>query len=169
MKKERRIMSKSLWGFVGRYTLVHLMVFWIAGMILHQLWGSEAATMDLFKLYRPVENFPMFAFLFFGQVLRGGIIATMIYPFYREFKKYQFAWVVLFGLLFGLNVIGSPVFIISQIDFITLEGSVEQFANTVAAGMPQIFIKTIFLTFIFGGWEMKRDKNIAGEPSLKSL
>ena len=162
MKIERGIMSKVFWGFVGRYTFVHLMVFWIAGMFLHQLWGSEAATMDIFKLYRPVESFSMFAVMFFGQVLRGGIIAMMIYPFYREFKKYLFAWVILFGLLFGLNVMGSPVFMISQIDFITLERSVEQFTNTVTAGMPQIFIKTIFLTFIFGGWEMGR-KSVSGD------
>lgn len=156
-------MDKKLWGYVGRYTLVHVLVYWIVGMALYQIAGYEEAlaTMEVFELYRPLESALMVAVVFFGQIIRGAILALLVYPFYQIFMGKRHGLLMLFGLLFGLKVLGSPIFITNLIEPSVIAQSMSDFINTWKIGLPEIVAQTLFFSIIFFGSETKR-KNKRG-------
>jgi hypothetical protein len=147
-------MDKKLWGYVRRFTLVHVMVYWIVGSVLYQIAGYEEAmaTMEVFEHYRPLESFTMVVVVFLGQIIRGGILALVVYPFCQVFMKNRHGWLLLFGLLFGLKVLGSPIFIS---EFLAPVESMAEFLNSLKIGVLEIIAQVFVFSIIFFVWERK--------------
>ena len=99
--------NKIIRGYASRYTLLHVLIYIIVGSLFYQISGYEEAlaTMEEFALWRPLENMIMPFVILFGQIIRGGILVLLLYPFYNTYMKKKHGWLLLFGLLFGLKVL----------------------------------------------------------------
>lgn len=148
-------MNKKIMGYFGRFTLVHLLVYWIIGSLFYQISGYEEAlaTMEVFQHWRPLESIVMVCVVFFGQIARGALLALLIYPFYQVFMKKKHGWVLLFGLLFGLKVLGSPIFIHEFIISTSALGSITEFLQSLIIGIPEIMAQTLIFSLLFFVWE----------------
>lgn len=97
-------------GFIGRFTLLHVLTYALAGILLFTLQNYEEAfaVQQQFELFRPLDH-PLVMAAIPIQILRGGLLAAFFFPFYGTFIKR--GWSVLFGLVLGLIALGSPGFI----------------------------------------------------------
>jgi predicted PurR-regulated permease PerM len=107
--------------------------------------------MEIFELYRPLESFGMVAAVFFGQIIRGAILAFLLYPFYDTYMKTGRGWLLLFGLLFGLKVLVVVIFIPTAL--IELK--------ELLVGIPEITAQTLIFSVLFFAWELRRSKKAA--------
>lgn len=140
-------------NYVLRFILLHVMIYWIVGSLFYQISGYEEAlaTMEIFELYRPLESFGMVTAVFFGQIIRGAILALLLYPFYDTYMKTDRGWLLLFGLLFGLKVLVVVIFIPTAL--IELK--------ELLVGIPEITAQTLILSVLFFAWELRRSKKAA--------
>lgn len=144
-----KVSSKWLRGYTFRFTLLHLIVYMIVGSLFYEISGYEEAlaTMEAFALWRDLENIGMVAVVFFGQIFRGAILALLLYPFYNSYINKHHGWPLLFGLLFGLQVI--PImFVIPE--------SLTVMLQEVAVGLPEIVTQTLVFALLFFFWERRR-------------
>ncbi|MBW6463106.1 MAG: hypothetical protein SCJ94_08715 [Bacillota bacterium] len=147
---EVRVMFFKGKGYFLRFTLLHVIIYILVGSLFYQIAGYEEAlaTMDEFSLWRDLESFGMVAAVFLGQIARGAIIAMFVAPFYIEFMNKRYGWLLLFGLLFGLKVLGAiivvPTFPIMWADYIV--------------GIPEITAQTFLFSLLFFAWEKRRIK-----------
>jgi len=150
----KQISNKMLKGYVVRYTLLHLLIYMFIGALFYEISGYEEAlaTMDEFELWRPLENFVMPFVILFGQVLRGGILALLLYPFYNTYMKKQHGWLFLFGLLFGLKVLASVISVPESADLLM------QGLQDLTVGIPEITAQTLLFAWLFFLWEKRRNK-----------
>ncbi|KAB2952911.1 hypothetical protein F9B85_06460 [Heliorestis acidaminivorans] len=153
--------GNGIGGYIRRYTLVHVTIYWIVGMLFYQIAGYEElmSQMDVFQHYRSLDNFIMVFVVFFGQIARGALIAFLLYPFYKVFVRKEHGWLLLFGLLFGLKVLGSPIFIIESIEFFTAVDSLSEVMEMLTIGVPEILAQSFFISILFFWWERKRLRN----------
>jgi len=151
-------MNRKLAGYTSRFILVHAVVYWIIGGLFYQISGYEEAldTMEVFELYRPLENIVMVAAVFFGQIIRGAVLALLVYPFHRVFIEKRHGWLLLFGLLFGLMVLGSPVFIREFLASAAEIDTIAGFIESCKIGVPEIIAQTLVFSILFFAWERKR-------------
>lgn len=143
-------------GYVGRFTLLHVLVYIIVGALFYEISGYEEAlaTMDEFALWRPLENIVMPFIILFGQIIRGGILALFLYPFYHIYMKRQHGWVLLFGLLFGLKVLAAAISVPETIDLFM------QGLQDMKVGLPEITAQTLLFAWLFYSWERRRIKKV---------
>lgn len=139
------------WNYIKSFTLIHIITYWVIGMIFYQLQGYEEAlaTMDAFKLYRPLESFFMVAVVFLGQIVRGIVLALLIYPFYINFREQKHGWLLLFGILWVITGIGSVFFTPELLEsIITGEGLVE-LLRELRVGVPEITAQMLLFSWLF--------------------
>ncbi len=149
--------SKRIRGYVGRYTLLHLPIYIVVGVLFYEISGYEEAlaTMEEFALWRPLENIVMPFVILFGQIIRGAILALLLYPFYNTYIRKQHGWLLLFGLLFGLKVLASVISVPETADLFM------QGLQDMKTGMPEITAQTLLFAWLFFIWERKRNKKAA--------
>ncbi len=144
----------SLKKYATRFTILHLIIYILVGIIFYQVSGYEEAlaTMEEFALWRDLENIVMPLVIFLGQILRGAFIALMLAPFYATYMNRKFGWLQLFGLLFGLKVLATVI---------TVPESAAHFAQMLEdskSGLPEIIAQTIVFSLLFFAWEKRRVK-----------
>ncbi len=134
--------------------MLHLLVYLIVGTLFYEISGYEEAlaTMEIFELWRPLDNMIMVGAVFFGQILRGAILAMLLLPFYSTYMKKQRGWLLLFGLLFGLKVLAT---VISVPDMST---ELIQGLHDSLTGLPEITAQTLIFASLFFIWERKKNK-----------
>lgn len=149
------IQPVTLRGYTIRFTLVHLVTYWIIGSLFYQFAGYREAleTMEIFELWRPLETLPVVLLVFFGQIFRGVILALLLYPFYKVYMNKNHGWSYLFLLLFGLTLLGSPIFIP---EFLVFEDTLTEFVQELFLGIPEIFSQMLVFSVIFFFWERKK-------------
>ena len=140
--------------YVGRFTLLHVLIYIIVGALFYEISGYEEAlaTMDEFALWRPLENVVMPFVILFGQIIRGGIMAVFLYPFYHIYIKRQHGWLLLFGLLFGLKVLAAVISVPETMDLFI------QGLQDMKVGLPEITAQTLLFAWLFFSWERSRIK-----------
>ncbi|QGG48580.1 hypothetical protein [Heliorestis convoluta] len=146
-------MTKVLGSYIGRYTLVHVLIYGIAGMFFYQGTGYEEAMvpMDVIKQYGPLDNFLTAVVALLGQIARGALIALLLYPFYKVIVKKDHGWLLLFGLLFGLNVLGFQIFFVESIEYFTVVDSLPEVIETFRIEVPEIIVKSLLISVLFFG------------------
>jgi hypothetical protein len=151
--------SKNIRSYVGRYTLLHMIIYLIVGMVFYQVSGYEEAldTMEYFELWRDMENMTMPFVVLLGQIVRGGILALLLYPFYNTYMEKRHGWLLLFGLLFGLKVLATVIVVPSTL----LEFA--QALGESMAGLPEILVQTLVFAWLFFFWEKRRAKKALKE------
>lgn len=142
---------KWLRGYTIRFTLFHVIIYLLVGSLFYEISGYEEAlaTMEAFALWRDLESIGMVAAVFFGQFLRGSILALLLYPFYDTYMSGKLGWLKLFGLLFGLKVIPA-MFVVPESLMVMLQEA--------AVGLPEIIAQTLVFAVIFYAWERRKKR-----------
>ena len=145
-------------GHVLRFSLLHLITYWAVGSLFYQIsdYQEAMASMEIFELYRPLESIVMVLGVFFGQVARGPLLALLLFPFLAVWVGRRHGWLLLFGLLFGLTALGSPVFLHLAIVESLNAASFSQFIESWAIGLPEIFTQMLVFSVLLFLWERKR-------------
>lgn len=149
--------AKTKRGYVSRFTILHVIIYMIVGSIFYEVSGYQEAleTMEYFEIWRNLENIYMPFVILGGQVLRGGILALLLYPFYRFFMQNKRGWLMLFGLLFGLKVLFISVSIPATY------GDLTQQLQDSFVGLPEIIVQTLLFAYLFFVWERRRITRVA--------
>ncbi len=144
-------------GYFAKFVLLHLLTYWIVGSIFYEISGYQEAleSMEIFKLWRPMESFQTVLIIFSGQVFRGLFLALLLYPFYRFYIHKKHGWLLLYLLLAGLTILGSPIFLT---EFISLEGSFNEFLKGLLVGIPEIFSQMLVFSLLFFYWQKRVEK-----------
>lgn len=152
MKKTK----EKLWGYVGRFSLVHVITYVIAGLIFMNLqnYAEVFSVSDGFAHFRPFES-PIVKAAPLLQFLRGGFFALLLYPFYETIVNRKWGWLMLFGILWGFTNIGSVA---------ATPGSIEGIIYTKTSiaehliGLPEVTIQMLAFSWLFVKWERKKFK-----------
>jgi hypothetical protein len=145
-------------GHVLRFSLLHIITYWAVGSLFYQIsdYQEAMASMEIFELYRPLENMVMVLGVFFGQIARGPLLALLLFPFLAVWVGKRHGWLLLFGLLFGLTALGSPVFLHLAIVESVNAASFSQFIESWAIGLPEIFTQMLVFSLLLFLWERRR-------------
>ena len=141
-------------GYAGRFTLLHLLIYLIVGILFYEISGYEEAlaTMEIFELWRPQDNIIVVGAVFFGQILRGALLALLLLPFYSTYMNKQRGWLLLFGLLFGLKVLATVISVPAT------STELIQGLHDSLTGLPEITAQTLIFASLFFIWERKKNK-----------
>jgi hypothetical protein len=144
---------QKLIGFLKRYTIVHVLVYLIVGLVFMYIMNYRDAfeTYDQFSNYRSLDS-PIVRAAVFFQLLRGLMIGLIIYPFREIIIESQLGWLMLFSLLFGLTCLGA---------INASPGSIEGMIYTKMSleehlvGYPEVIVQSLGISIIFWKWEKK--------------
>jgi hypothetical protein len=148
-------------GYLPRFVLLYVAIYLVAGMLFYQLAGYEQAfaEMEVFELYRPLENPAMGAAVFFGQFLRGTMLALLLSPFVGSCLAARFGGLRFFALYFGTTALGGPIFIPDLFSGVG-EISAAQFLTELAAGVPEITVQMLLFSLLFIAWQKRRIRRV---------
>lgn len=143
----------KLTGFLKRYTIVHVLVYLIVGLIFMYSMNYREAfeTYDQFSNYRSLDS-PIVRAAVLFQILRGLMIALILYPFRERVVESQWGWLMLFSVLFGLTCLGA---------INASPGSIEGMIYTKMSlkehlvGYPEVIVQSLGISVIFWQWERK--------------
>lgn len=152
MKKHNKF-----WGYFKRYTIVHVVVYLVVGLAFMNLlnYKENFMTDSYFSHFRPLDS-PIVRAAILFQILRGGMIALILYPFRDKIVNSKYGWLMLFSVLFGLTCLGA---------INATPGSIEGFIYTDLSltahliGMPEIIIQSLGISTLFWWWERKKTLN----------
>lgn len=145
---------KSLKGYFGRFITLHVITYLFFGLISMYLFSYEEnfATSDAYTHFRSLDS-PIVQAAALIQILRGAFFALILYPFYHVIVHSERGWLKLFGLLWGLTLIGAVN---------ATPGSIEGFIYTTASlkehllGMPEVTTQMLAFSWLFVYWEKKK-------------
>ena len=161
-------MNKKLLGYVGRFTLLHVVTYTVAGVIFMNLFNYAEVfqTSEVFAHFRSIES-PIMQAVPFLQIIRGIIFALILYPFYEVIVNHKRGWLILFGVLWGLTYLGSVEATLGSI-----EGMIYTKASLAEhlVGMPEVTIQMLVFSWLFVKWEkrslMKGQNNITSKETV---
>lgn len=159
-------MKKKIFGYAGRFICLYTLVYFVVGMISYQLFGYEEAlkTIEHFELFRPLgpDDPAMAGVVFLGCIIRGGILALLLYPFFGVILKKKHGWLLLFAVLFCLTTLGSLIFLHNLLDpeAIRKAGSIGQALSDLKYGVPEIFLQMFLFSLFLFFWERKKNNPI---------
>lgn len=152
MKKHNKF-----WGYLKRYTIVHVLVYLVVGLTFMNLLNYKESFMtdSYFAHFRPLDS-PIVRAAILFQILRGAMFALILYPFRDRIINSKYGWLMLFSVLFGLTCIGA---------INATPGSIEGFIYTDLSltahliGMPEIIVQSLGISTLFWLWERKKTLN----------
>jgi hypothetical protein len=147
-------LPEKIRGYTFRFLIVHLVTYWVIGSLFYQIAGYADALdeMEVFELWRPLENITAVLLVFFGQIFRGPVLALLLAPFYRSYINKKNGWLLLFLLMIGLTALGSPIFLH---EFILFEGTFMEFLKDLVIGIPEIVTQMLVFSLVFFWWQRR--------------
>jgi len=149
---------KKIKGYTTRFTILHLVTYWVVGSIFYEIAGYKDAleSMEVFELWRDLENLPAVMLVFGGQIFRGIFLALLLYPFYHSYIFKKYGWALLYLLLAGLTIFGSPIFL--REFFVAFDGTIREFFESLIIGIPEIFSQMLVFSLIFFFWQKRVER-----------
>lgn len=146
-------MHTRLKGYLTRFTLTHVGTYLVCGLIAFYLAGytEPFQSPEMSGLMRPTDS-PIVRAAVLFQFFRGALLGLFIYPFYDTMIKSKLGWLKLFGLLWGLTLIGAVN---------AGGGSIEGLIYTTMSlqahliGIPEVTIQMLAFAWLFVRWEQK--------------
>lgn len=151
------MLKRKILGYLGRFSLVHVITYVIVGIIFMKLqdYTSVFTSSHQFANFRSL-NSPIVRASALFQFLRGSFFALLLYPFYDTIVKSKRGWLLLFGVLWGFTLIGAVS---------AAPGSIEGliYTNTTLKehliGIPEVTIQMLAFSWLFFIWERKVNWN----------
>lgn len=153
------LFSSPFWGFVRRFTLIHVLTYLIFGLlflIISNYFAYFASHAILKDYMRPADSIYVRLAVPI-QFIRGSLLALALYPFRDIIIKPSYGWLKLFGVLWMLTGIGAVI---------AGPGSIEGFIYTNLStgnpliGLPEITLQMLVFAWLFVKWEKKSERNI---------
>lgn len=146
--------KRKLWGYVWRFSLVHVLTYIAAGLVFMNLqnYAEVFSVSEGFANFRSL-NSPLVRAAPLIQFIRGGFFALLLYPFYNIIVNKKRGWLILFGILFGFTNIGSVA---------ATPGSIEGIIYTKTTitehliGLPEVAVQMLLFSWLFVKWERKK-------------
>ncbi len=154
-----KIVKNNFWGYSGRFILVHLITYFVIAVVFlsiqRALPVSQRVVLDFFRIYRSPDLTAVTA-----QTIRAGVMALVLYPFYEIIIRNKGGWLVLFGALWGLALLGSLEPFPGSIEgMIYTRTTAVEHLLVVAAGAVQV----MFFCWLFLKWEHHSNSQKWGE------
>jgi len=159
--------NKDLWGYLGRFSLVHVFTYIVVGLIFMNImrYGEHFNSSDVYSNFRSLDS-PIVRAAALIQILRGGFLALVLFPFYKVIIDSKRGWLKLFGVLWGLTLIGAVA---------ATPGSIEGLIYTKTPltehllGLPEVTVQMLVFSWLFFTWERLVKTNQSKEDIHKSL
>lgn len=128
-----QIDTRRLWGYIGRFTIVHVIVYTVvAALFLAAQNTLPEPTQFAFETFLPY--YPIGIISILGQILRSIILALVLYPFYDTIVRSDRGMLVLFGALWGISILGSVA---------PMPGSIEGVIYTEIPLLAHVIVLTV--------------------------
>ena len=142
------------WGFLGRFTLVHVLTYFAFGIVFSTLmrYQEHFASPPMDSFMRSFESPWLRAGVLF-QFIRGPVLALPLYPFRKVILESRWGWLKLWALLWVLTSIGA----------VSL-GVIEGFIYTKLPlkfhfiGLPEVTLQMLVFSWVFATWQKHADK-----------
>ena len=106
LNKMNPINRPKLLPFIGRFTLLHLVIYFSVGYVFlffqDLLPASGRFALDLYEPFRALGSMAVS-----GQILRGLAFALVFYPFYNVIFENVRGRIIMFGAMWGVALFGS--------------------------------------------------------------
>lgn len=145
--------GNGFWGYIGRFTILHVVIYTLIAVIFLALQGNFPASsqeaLEVFKPYHPIGLISTF-----GQILRSIVLALVLYPFYNTIVRSRRGLLILFGALWGIALLGSVE---------PMPGSIEGMIYTEIPLLTHIAVLVVsavevfLFSWIFLFWEKKNE------------
>jgi hypothetical protein len=133
-----------------RFTITHTVCYLVVGIIAMLLMSYKETFMTdpYFSHFRPLDS-PIVQSAVLFQIIRGGLIAIVLYPFKEIIVQNKRGWIYLFGLLFGLSAVLSLPAAPG-----TIEGIIYTDVSITAhlLGYPEILIQLLLISTLYWYW-----------------
>ena len=144
-----KIANRRLLGYSGRFSLIHLITYSIVAalflLVQDTLPLTHRVALEFYKPYRPFSSTVMLA-----EVIRGIILAFVLYPFYDRIMKGRHGRLALFGALWGLAIVGSLEPLPGSIEgLIYTKTTLVEHLLALSAGAVQVLL----FSWLFICWE----------------
>lgn len=156
--KAPEVARTSVVGFIARFTIVHTVTYFIAGMIFFYLVNYR----DLFSIseyayMRPPEH-PLVILGPSLQILRGAFLAVAFLPFRKVIVESKRGWLYLFVAVWFLMHVGADASDPGKIEgFIYADYT----AATHFATWPESIFSSLTFAWLFHTWERNpKDKRL---------
>ena len=147
----------SVIGFVGRFVVVHTIVYFVAGMVFAALFGyRELFASSEYPHFRAFDS-PLVTLGPLLQVFRGAIIALAFLPFRRVIMESKRGWLYLFGAQWILLNVAANT---------TTPGAIEAFIYTDIPFLhhfvtyPEFTLHTLAVSWLFYAWHGRPSKKL---------
>ena len=142
------------WGFLGRFTLVHVVTYLVFGVVFSLLMGyaEHFASPPMNSLMRSFDSPWVRAGVLF-QFIRGPVLALPLFPFRKVIIEGKWGWVKLWSLLWVLTAIGA-------VSLGTIEGLIytKLPLKFHLIGLPEVTMQTLAFSWLFITWERRAEK-----------
>jgi hypothetical protein len=153
------IVDRDWWGYVGRFSLVHLVAYALVGLVFVSLQdalpAADRVAIEFFEPYRPFDGLALLS-----QVARGAVLALVLIPFYDAFVRRDRGMAILFGVVWGLTIVASIE---------PMPGSIEGVIYTETSAMAHgvvlaaTAVQSALFALAFLAWE-RRASGVAVRP-----
>lgn len=100
------ITKKGFLGYTGRFSLTHVITYTVIALVFLLLQNSLPESQQVaLEFFRPYEAPGLLTTSV--QLVRGAVLAVVLYPFYDRIVRSDRGWLVLFGALWGLALLCS--------------------------------------------------------------
>ena len=147
--------------FTLRYVTVHTLTYLAFGIffMLVSRYFEHFKHDPIFNLVMKPSDALSVRFAPVIQILRGALLALVIYPFREVIIRRKLGWLKLSALLFVLTSIGAVI---------TGPGSIEGFLYTRFSfnpfiGYPEIALQILAFSWLFCQWQEKRSETVNTE------
>lgn len=142
---------RSLLGYLGRFTLLYVLVYVAAGLLFMELQEYETvlAARGAYELYRPLDH-PLVASAPLFQLVRGGLLAVVLLPFTESIFEHGRGWLLLFAVLWGGTFLGSPNTTLSLGIGVATGGP-----GAIAFGTTEITVQMLVFAWLFWHWQRR--------------
>lgn len=159
--------KKDFWGYIGRFSLIHVLTYVVIGLIFMNIMGykEQFSSSVVYSNFRSLDS-PIVRAAALIQILRGAFLALVLFPFYEVIIYSKRGWLKLFGVLWGLTLIGAVA---------ATPGSIEGLIYTKTPliehllGLPEVTVQMLVFSWLFFTWERRVKANRSKEDIHKSL
>lgn len=149
-------------SYLYRFSITHLAIYMLFNLLIAYIFNHFGIfQIDTTYTFR---QFSLYGLEIIVQLVRGLIMALILYPFYETIIRNRFGWLIIFGIIWGLSYIGA---------INTIPGSIEGMIYTTTPIEVHLYfiVKSMaeVLTFamVFCAWERLEYIKYSNDPSEK--
>lgn len=141
-------------NYFKQFTLFHVGTYFLVGMLFYQISGYEEAlaTMEMFALWRPLENLVMPLVIFLGQFIRGFVLSVLFLPYYSQFFMTPGGWKRLFITLWGMTFLAAVNIIPWVVQDVWLG---ESSLQDLLVGPPEVTVQMLLFSGLLYAWHRR--------------